>query len=645
MSGPWANVGSDPAKRSVGILLFGIGAAVTALIVLLSVLLTFRLTSEDAIVEDMREVISAVSNETVANTESFLAPAERSATELSRLLARGDFDEGTGLRVDEVFFEVLRANESYDGIFIGRNDGSFTYVVRNEADGYVTKDIVIDDLGRRTVLNTDRDSDALELNAEFDPADDFDPRTRPWFDLALQADGSGVWTPPYVFFSSGLPGVTRAQAVPGVDGDIEAVIGIDIRLDALSTFMAERRASPNGESFILDSELSVVAHPQGASAGDGQLAQAADLEQPPVDFVSNLVRDLDGGDINELISGSAGGTDYQFAVTTLANNPDWVVAVTAPDDDFLERVRNEQLTSRSISAFGGFASVALLIGGGLIVNRRYRREQALAEAALSTAVERADERDAARDRLAETVDELARSNADLEEYAYATAHDLRTPLRSIGGYAELILRESSEDELPKEELVDYAHHIVDGYERMCVTMDKLLEHARASVDTRDVESVPITPIAEAVIQDFDALIRELDAEVELGDLGEAAVEPIAMGRIFQNLIGNSLKYRHPGRAPKIALSSQADGASVVIRVEDNGTGIAVENHEAAFRLFNRLSDEAPGSGVGLALVKKLVENCDGSIELDPQVEVGAAFLVSLPREPKRDELETDMIGA
>lgn len=619
-------------RRSVGPLLFGIGIVVSTLILLLSVLLTFRLTSEEAIVADMREVIGAVSNETVANTESFLAPAERSAEELSRLLAKGSIDGENGLPADEFFFDVLRVNDSFDGIFVGRTDGSFTYVVRNDG-GYTVKDITVSPVGVRTVTNIARDESDLELFSEEDPLDAYDPRTRPWFDLAMEANGAGVWTAPYVFFSSGQAGVTRAQAVTLESTGEAVVVGIDIRLDALSTFMGERRASPNGESFIIDRDLTLVAYEDREQLIDGDgLASAGDLSDPPVQFVSSLIGDGDGEGINDFVSGTVDGVDYQFAVTSLANNPDWVVAVTAPDDDFLERIRREQLTSRSIAAIGGLGSVLLLGIGGLVVNNRYRRERALAETALSAAVDRANERDAARERLAHTVDELARSNADLEEYAYATAHDLRTPLRAIGGYAELILRES-DDEVNSEELTTYAQRIVDGYERMCVTMDNLLEHARATDGETVIESVALTPIAESVIGDFEELVRELNGEIDLQELGEATVDPIAMARIFQNLVGNSLKYRHPDRRPVVRISSKRRGECIDICVQDNGVGIAEEDQDAAFRLFSRLSEEEPGSGVGLALVKKLAESHRGSIHLQSDLDVGTSVVITLPTEP------------
>ena len=627
-----AELDAATQRRSVGRLLLLIGAIVSVVILFLSFFLSFRLSSEAAILEDMSGVIQAVSNETVANTESFLAPAERSADEIARLVSKGSLGEDNGLATDEFFFEVLRVNESFDGIFVGRNDGSFTYVTRNDLGGYTTKDISVSD-AQRNVSYIDHDANDQVLDTWFDPEDQYDPRNRPWFSLAQDAEESGVWTSPYVFFSSGLPGVTRAQAVEVADTGERVVVGIDIRIDALSTFMAERRASPNGTSFIVDRNLNVVAHPdERRVTQENQLVHATDLDDPPLMFVSERVDGLAGDSLAELVSGTVDSTDYQFAITSLENNPDWVVAVSAPNEDFLARVRDEQLTSRAISAIGGLLSVSLLLAGGFVVNARYRRERALAESALATAVSRAEERDAARESLSQTVDDLARSNADLEEYAYATAHDLRTPLRAIGGYAELMLREA-EDEEASEGLTDYATRIVDGYERMCLTMDNLLEHARATIHEPVTESIALAPVAEGALDDFEKTISELGANVSVGELPSAAVHPIAMRRIFQNLISNALTYRHPDRAPEVTIFGERNGLETKVHVRDNGIGISGEKHAEVFRLFNRLTTDDAGSGVGLALVKKLVEEHHGTVDLTSEADMGSTFTIVLPADP------------
>ena len=627
------DVAVPEGQRSIGRLLFLIGSLVSLAILLLSLFLWFRLSDDDAILDDMGQVIEAVSNETVATTEGFLASAERSTDELTGLLESGRLGGETGLELDAFFFDVLQVNDEFDAVFLGESDGSFTYVSRLWNGGYRTKEIRFGADGSRTVRYVDHDGEHNELSVILDRLDEFDPRERPWYELALETPDDGAWTSPYVFFSSGLPGVTRARAVT-LDSGKQAVLGIDIRLEELSTFMLERRASPNGASFIIDRELNVVAHPDSSQLTEGkQLVKSFDLDDPPLTLVSDRVEGLAGATIDSLETGSVDGVGYHFASTSLANNPQWIVSVTAPDEDFLARVRDDQERTRLFAIVAGLLSVALLFAGGNLVNVRYRQEREFGELALASATQRAAERDAAEEKLSRTVQHLARSNAELEQYAYATAHDLRTPLRAIGGYAELLLLEMEDDAPEQEELHSYATRIVDGYERMCATMDSLLEHAKASIHEPVKHSVQLGPIANDVLDDFAEELDELGAEVVVSALPFAAVHPVAMRRVLQNLVGNAIQYRHPERPLRIDIHGEREGEMSTVRVTDNGIGISPEKQDEVFRLFNRVSTDDSGSGVGLALVRKLVEEHRGSVRLESTYGSGSTFHVTIPAEP------------
>jgi len=313
--------------RSIGRLLTLIGALTAAFILLLSLLLASRLSNEEAILDDMAQVMKSVSNETVENAAGFLAPAERNVVEIANLAAAGQFEAGAGLPPDEFLFHVLRAHDSFDGIFIGRDDGSFLYVSRNAYDdGYATKTISFDD-GGRTVWNQVFDASYDQESAWRNADDEYDPRARPWYMLATgDAEGNGVWSDPYLFFSSGLPGVTRAKATTLPSGQ-QAVVGIDIRIDQLSTFIANRRASENGASFIVDRQLAIVAHPdKTVLADESGLVNVADLDEPVLTYLSQHVPTLDSESGAELINGEVGQTDYQFVLTPLRSNDQWVVA-------------------------------------------------------------------------------------------------------------------------------------------------------------------------------------------------------------------------------------------------------------------------------------------------------------------------------
>lgn len=622
--------------RSIGWLLITIGVLTSLVIAALALMVVFRLSNEDAILDDMALVTQSVSNRTVENTASFLAPAERNAAELANLIDGGLLTVDVGSTIDRLFYERLRVNDSFDGIFVGSADGSFIYVQRAlEGDGFTTKEISVAPDGSRSVRNTFYDATYNALGSELDPEDEYDPRQRPWYQLANDAEaGTGVWTDPYLFFSSGLPGVTRSNATSDANGD-RVVIGIDIRIGELSTFIAENRASVNGSSYIVDRQLNILAHPDPSLiANDAGLAATADLDDPLLGFVASSISDLpaDGGSLNR---GQVEGIDYHIALTSLSSNDDWIIAVVAPDDDFLGRVRDAQRRNRTATAIAGAAAVATLLAGGWVINDRYRRERDLAESALDEAVTRSTERDAARSELTETVNQLARSNADLEQYAYATAHDLRTPLRAMGGYAELLLRESEETGLDPT-LGTYANRIVESYERMCFTMDNLLEHARTSVHQPPEESVALTPIVTAALQDFESEIAELDVQIEVGDLPNAAVDPIGITRVFQNLTSNAIRYRDPRRDCEIRIEGERVGPLTVVRFCDNGLGIAPEDHERVFQLFSRVSNEVAGTGVGLSLVRKIVEEHGGTIELDSARGTGSTFVISLPAEPAKE---------
>jgi len=624
-------------RRTIGRLLIMIGAVTAAFILLLSLVLANRLSSEKAILEDMAQVMRSVSNETVENTASFLAPAERNAAELANFAAVGQLDAGAEFPPEQFLFEVLRVHESFDGIFVGQADGSFLYVSRAiDGDGYATKSISIDAAGVRSVRNQERDRDFVVQDEWLDDTDEYDPRERPWYSLASQADDAqGVWTDPYLFFSSGLPGVTRAHATTLPSGNA-AVVGIDIRIDELSTFIAERRASENGQSFIVDRALTVVAHPdKTVLANETGLATTADVDDPLLSFVADRLQSVEGATLKELTTGSVDNIDHHFALTSLSANDDWVIAVTAPDEDFLGRIRDAQRATRRLSTVGGLASVAVLLAGGVVVNNRYRSERTLAESALVAAEARAEERDVAQQALAQSVDDLARSNADLEQYVYAAAHDLRTPLRAMGGYADLLLREA-DDQQVEPELLGYANRIVESYERMSLTMDNLLEHARSAAIEPASTAVPLAPIVQDAFSDFEGEIDNLGVVVAIGHLPEAAVDPIAMRRVFQNLISNSMKYRNPDRICRIEVSGERVGDESTVRFVDNGIGIAPADQDRVFRLFSRLSSGESGTGVGLALVKKLVEEHHGDIVLTSTAGDGAAFTITLPASPVGD---------
>ena len=614
-----------------------IAALLTAVIAAAtSLLLTSRLSNEDALLSDMETIVETVSDEAVANTESFLRPADQTADFLSSFITDGVFDPD-GPTAYITLLDVLQSNASFDGIFVGSADGRFIYVNRPADEStvaYETKRISFPN-GQRTVEIGTYDRSLEQLSSELDAADSFDPRNRVWYEETLDAEGP-AWTDPYLFFSSGLPGVTRTK--PVYSGEvIEHVVGVDIRIAALSDFMADRAPSPNGAAFVMTKTQLMVAYPDLDAIGDGAvLRYASDVDDTAVMLAgASIERDADDEEMKQSETVDLDGTNAHFVFTELETNGDWVVTAWSPHSDFLAEIRGTAKTNRVIAiGLGVVIFIELLVAAAWVLRQLSSNHRRLAESQAAI-VQSSIDRDRAELELAETVDKLAASNRDLEEYAYAAAHDLRTPLRAIGGYSELIGREVESDDADLGRIREWSDRIVTGYDRMGRTMDNLLEHARLSrlgLDHVNLERVETRMVAESVASDLTSLLDEVGGEVLIGDLPVACADPLQISRVFQNLLENSIRFRDDERPLRIEIDGAIDGDLVRFTVADNGVGISGIDRSRIFDSFRSAHEKSSGVGLGLALVKRIVEDHGGEITVWSEVDQGTRFEFTLPSE-------------
>jgi PAS domain S-box-containing protein len=228
-------------------------------------------------------------------------------------------------------------------------------------------------------------------------------------------------------------------------------------------------------------------------------------------------------------------------------------------------------------------------------------------------------RDAEEERQ-KHADELARSNARLEEFAYIAAHDLREPLRAISAYTELLVQEIPVD----EDTAQMAKFIVDGTARMSTLIDNLLSFAATGLQEPPRPVDLKNALAQATLN-LDLDIKISGADLMLERLPVVLGDEIQLVRLFQNLIGNAVKYRGL-ETPKIHLSAERQRRDWIVRVKDNGLGIAPEDHARVFMPFVRLANrEIAGTGLGLAVCKKIVEGMGGEIWVESQLGVGSTF--------------------
>jgi signal transduction histidine kinase len=231
--------------------------------------------------------------------------------------------------------------------------------------------------------------------------------------------------------------------------------------------------------------------------------------------------------------------------------------------------------------------------------------------------------------LARKVDELARSNADLEQFAYVASHDLQEPLRMVTAYTQL-LGERYKGKLDEsaDKFIGYAS---EGAQRMQVLIQDLLAFSRVGRQEAASASVDCNSVMKDVLQTLATAIQESGAVVTCGDLPAVWADRTQVAQIFQNLIGNAIKFRGE-QPPAISVKAEKADDRWQLSVSDNGIGIAPEYAENIFVVFQRLHarTEYPGNGIGLAICKKIVERNGGRIAVESHPGKGSTFKFTLP---------------
>ncbi len=232
-------------------------------------------------------------------------------------------------------------------------------------------------------------------------------------------------------------------------------------------------------------------------------------------------------------------------------------------------------------------------------------------------------------KVEERTAELERSNADLAQFAYIASHDLREPLRMVTCYVQMLERRYKAD--LDEEAQKFIGFAVDGSSRMRRLIDDLLAFSRVGTRPKEFEEVEIREIFEAVKMNLKIAIEESGAEVVSGDLPKVMGDSTQLTQLCQNLIANALKFRGE-RMPRVEVNAECEGGRWRISVRDNGIGIDADHCERIFLIFQRLHkrDEYEGTGIGLAVCKKIVERHGGRIMVESVPDEGSVFIFDLP---------------
>lgn len=228
-----------------------------------------------------------------------------------------------------------------------------------------------------------------------------------------------------------------------------------------------------------------------------------------------------------------------------------------------------------------------------------------------------------------TATELKRSNTELEQFAYFVSHDLQEPLRAVVGFLSLLKQDLAST--LNDNALDDINEAVAGTLRMQAIIQDLLTFSRVKTKGAEFEPIDVKNAVDTAIDNLYAAINETDAGIVVETLPTVSADLSQMARLFQNLIGNAIKF-HGERRPQIRIWSKHEGREWVFAVSDNGIGIESKYYDTVFEIFQRLHtrEEYPGTGVGLAVCKRIVQRHGGRIWVESTPGEGSTFLFTIP---------------
>ena len=239
------------------------------------------------------------------------------------------------------------------------------------------------------------------------------------------------------------------------------------------------------------------------------------------------------------------------------------------------------------------------------------------------------ERQAKDLELRKAIEHLTSANAELERFAYVASHDLQEPLRTLTSFTQLLERRYSNALGP--EANEYMTFIVDAAKRMHRLINDLLTYSRISASEEGFVLLSMADVCQQALQNLKSSMEDVAAEVEVGDLPKVMGDESQLMQLFQNLIGNAIKFHRDGVAPRVVVKARRGDGEWVVSVKDNGIGVAASDQDI-FEIFRRLHSHSqyPGTGVGLAVCKNIVLRHQGRIWVESQPGEGSTFFFSIP---------------
>ena len=455
---------------------------------------------------------------------------------------------------------------------------------------------------------------------------------------------------------SGAPAFQRGRDNPDLstiaerDGERVGVHGRSVELEGveLGVVLIEASLAPLDRLMTDYTGL--------GDSGETILASARDLESVellgPVRFPEELAdENVVGSDLMAPALGGPEGLvegrlDYrgeEVLATTRAVDrvPGWALTVKI---DRREALADANRLRNLLLAVLGVATVAVLVGSSLLARAMTRPVIELHRTALAVAGGQSGRRAhvATNDELRTLADEFNRmtselvdanarlqaTNEHLEEFVYISSHDLKSPLRSISSFSQLL--QADYGGRLDDEGQEYLGFIQEGSSRMHAVIEDLLDYLRVEKADQLVEQVDLDEVLDHALLLHGPLLDSVGTVIQAGPLPTVDGNASLLGQLLGNLVQNSVRYRHPDRAPLLDIGAERDGDSWRITIADNGLGVPADRREQAFEVFRRLSDGGEGTGMGLAICRRIARRHGGDITMADSPHGGVALVVRLP---------------
>lgn len=410
--------------------------------------------------------------------------------------------------------------------------------------------------------------------------------------------------------AGGRPAIELAEPVPVPGGRRVLVNGFRPSAlgDFLHGYLSRALNLSRAHAYVLDAHGSVV-----GGAGPG-VRTGGPVPEPGL--LTALAQRRQGSFAGD-----------QYLVEEPIAHSSWRVVLTAPQSRLFASVSGAGKWVPWI-IFAAFAALGL---AALVLLRRVLMSAAGQLRAANARLQDVNERLAqANDDLEHRAAELARSNAELEQFASIASHDLQEPLRKVQTFAGQLATHEASGLTEKGQ--DYLRRMTSAAARMQVLIEDLLKFSRVSTQGRDFVPVDLGSVARQVLDDLEVTVRDAGAEVQVDELPTLAADPLQMRQLLQNLISNALKFRRADVPLRVRITAQQSGRWAQITVADNGIGFESQYGARIFMVFERLHGAGtyPGTGIGLALCRRIVERHGGSIAAEGRPGAGAVFTVRLP---------------